>query len=231
MYKALLFDLDDTLYQEMAFVKSGFKEVAKFISSRHKFDEGLLFDEMNFLLERNGRGRIFDSLLDKIGLYSEEWVKMLLYVYRSHKPDIKPFKDVVPFLLYLRRTGIRTGIITDGLAPVQQNKVNALKLDGIFDFIIYTDTLGKEYSKPSELPFLIALELLRGSIETPEDTAYAGNDVLKDFIAPNSLGMDTIEIRRVSEGAEGKVVQCSEMANAKHTFADLTELYEKLFNS
>ncbi|MBF0564276.1 MAG: HAD family hydrolase [Nitrospirae bacterium] len=231
MYKAMFFDLDDTLYPEMTFVKSGFKQVARFISSRRKLDEGLLLDEMMYLLKKNGRGRIFDDLLEKIGLYSEEWVKMLLYVYRSHKPDIQPFKDVIPFLLYLKRTGVSTGLITDGIAPVQQNKVNALKLDGIFDFIIYTDTLGKDCFKPSPLPFQIALELLRETIETPKEAAYVGDNVWKDFIAPNMLGMGSIMIGRESENAPDRNIAYTESASAKQTFADFTELYEKIFNS
>ena len=37
--KAILFDLDDTLYEEKQFVKSGFIKVAEFIEYKFKINE------------------------------------------------------------------------------------------------------------------------------------------------------------------------------------------------
>jgi putative hydrolase of the HAD superfamily len=95
-------------------------------------------------------------------------------------------------LSLLREKGISLGIITDGLALVQRNKLNALQLDSMVDVIICTDAMGREYWKPSEIPFLAALESLGGV--SPRDAVYVADDVKKDFIAPRELGMSSIRI-------------------------------------
>ena len=46
MIKLVIFDLDDTLIPEIDYVKSGFKEVAKYIESNYEFDN--VYDELFF---------------------------------------------------------------------------------------------------------------------------------------------------------------------------------------
>jgi putative hydrolase of the HAD superfamily len=59
--------------------------------------------------------------------------------------------------------------------------------------IVCTDELGKEYWKPSVVPFKVALEWLGIS---PAEAVYIGDDARTDFVGPNSLGMLTIQIKR-----------------------------------
>lgn len=191
--KAVLFDLDDTLYPEIEFVKSGFKVVARYLSSRHHFDEGTLFTQMLDILQRDGRGKIFDRLLRDIDLYAEEKVRLLVYLYRSHHPTIQLYEDTLPVLKHLKRCGMRLGVVTDGMASVQRNKIAALDLERFFDVIVYTDEVGREYWKPSTIPYKVALDLLE---VTPLEATYVGNDPSKDFLGANSLGMLTIQVKR-----------------------------------
>jgi len=191
--KAVLFDLDDTLYPEIEFVKSGFRVVARYLSSRYHLDENALFAQMLDILQKEGRGKIFDNLLHSLGLYTKEKVKLLVYLYRSHRPIIHLYEDVLPTLECLRRYGTRLGIITDGMASVQRNKIVALGLNNLFDVIVCTDELGRDCWKPSTIPYKIALELLEAR---PSEAVYVGDDPSKDFLAPNSMGMLTIQVNR-----------------------------------
>ncbi|MBF0592276.1 MAG: HAD hydrolase-like protein [Nitrospirae bacterium] len=198
--RAVLFDLDDTLYPEMDFVRSGFRATTSFLEARFGVDPRATFEAMMAALERDGRGMVFDTVLRELGLwelglYRHELTKTLLYLYRSHRPEICLYDDVLPFLYYLRASDIRTGLITDGMASVQRNKIRALGLEDILDVIICTDELGREYWKPSLVPFKVALELLPGGI-APEEAVYIGDNPGKDFIAPNELGMTSIQIAR-----------------------------------
>ncbi len=194
--KAVLFDLDNTLYYEMDFVKSGFRVIARYIGSKYHLDEELLFAQINDILLRDGRGKVFNTFLQNLGLYSEERVRLLVYLYRSHFPAIQLYDDAIPTLGNLRSQGMLLGIITDGMASVQKNKISALSLDKLFDIIICTDELGEDCWKPSTTPFRVALDLLRVH---PSEAAYIGDDISKDFIGPNSLGMLTIQMKQGME--------------------------------
>jgi len=191
--KAILFDLDNTLYPEIDFVKSGFKKVAQHISSRYKFEAEKIFYRMLNIMKQYRRGRIFDILLKELNIFSLEKVQLLVYIYRSHKPNIKLYEYVLPTLKKLKNSSIKIGIITNGIASVQKNKVVALGLENYFNVIIYTDQLGKKFWKPSVIPFEIALELLE--VE-PYEVGYVGDDISKDFFAPNLIGMLSIQVKK-----------------------------------
>ncbi|MBF0518180.1 MAG: HAD hydrolase-like protein [Nitrospirae bacterium] len=192
--KAALFDLDDTLYPEMDFVKSGFRVVSEYLSREFSYDNDFLYNQMIEIIKSEGRGKVFDSILYEIGKFSSENLLTLIYLYRNHKPDIHPYADVVPVIIKLRDSGVKTAIITDGMASVQQNKVNALGLQSLFDIIIYTDTLGTKYWKPSHVPFQVALNLL--SLSTSSECVYVGDNPAKDFIGSEALGIQGIQILR-----------------------------------
>ncbi|MCG6553505.1 MAG: HAD hydrolase-like protein [Candidatus Magnetominusculus sp. LBB02] len=193
MTKAALFDLDDTLYREMDFVESGFGAVARFLAGHCSVKHDAIFDKAMNILKTSGRGRVFDKLLELLEISDKEMVAYLIYIYRTQRPDIAAYRDVIPVLEHLRVTGVKTGLITDGMAVVQQNKLSALGIAHLFDVIIYTDAIGAVYWKPSHVPFNMALKILG---VPAADSVYVGDDPSKDFLAPNALGMKSVQITR-----------------------------------
>ena len=218
--KAVLFDLDDTLYPEMEFVKSGFRAVSQYLASRHHLHEDVLFTQMLDILQRDGRGRVFDSLLHSLGLYSEEKVKLLVYLYRTHRPTIHLYEDALPTLALLKDRGMRVGILTDGMASVQRRKIAALGLEKVFDVIVCTDELGSDCQKPSTIPYRVALDLLQVA---PLDAAYVGNNPAKDFSGAASIGMLTIEVKRQKE-PNYTSCETGEHAGAESVVENLNEI-------
>ena len=59
----VIFDLDDTLYNEKEYVFSGFFEVANWISNVSNSLSEDVFKMMVTDFELNGRGRVFDNAL------------------------------------------------------------------------------------------------------------------------------------------------------------------------
>ena len=165
--------MDDTLYNEMMFVQSGFRSVAWYLGTRFDLDEKEIYREMLERLGSDGRGKIFDSVLKLHNIYSPRLVEELIEVYRTHTPKISLYSDVVETLERLRVEQLKIGIITDGLHSVQKTKVRALKLQDLVDFIIYTDELGSGYEKPHPAAFLRAIEILNCE---PTDILYVGNN-------------------------------------------------------
>jgi len=84
-------------------------------------------------------------------------------------------------------------LITDGFLPGQKLKVRALGIEKYFKCIVYTEELGREFWKPSPRGFETILEKLK---EKAEMCVYVADNEKKDFIAPNKLGIRTIQLIR-----------------------------------
>ena len=190
--RAILFDLDDTLYPERQFVDGGFHAVAGFLAGFTGRSEADLADRLWALHVRDGRGRLFDTLLAELGLDAADLSPACLLVYRTHPARLTAFPGAEALLDRLRGTGIRTGVVSDGNAAVQSRKLAGLgTIAARLDVVVLTDDLGPGHAKPSPIPFGVACRLLG---VPPSATIYVGNDPRKDFAGARSAGLRTIRI-------------------------------------
>ena len=175
--RGVIFDLDDTLYSEKEYVRSGFKAVARWLGN-----EG--FSDKLWGYFEEGKAAI-DELLHE--LECEEKKAQCLEIYREHDPEITLYDGVLELLQSLKKQGIKIGIITDGRVTGQQKKIKALGLEEIVDDIIITDELGGvQFRKPCD----IAFRIMQNRWRIPyEQMMYVGDNVDKDFQAPRRLGM------------------------------------------
>ena len=121
----LIFDLDDTLYEERKFVESGFKAISHYLKIRFKIDEKKIFLRLIKILNENGRGKIFDILCNQLKLNNKDLVKKLIRVYRSHTPKINANKETIKILRHYSK--FNKYIITDGNYFVQKKRLDLLK--------------------------------------------------------------------------------------------------------
>jgi putative hydrolase of the HAD superfamily len=191
--KIVIFDLDDTLILEKDYVKSGFNAVALEISKKFKKPYDLIIELLNKLFEENSKN-VFNRLLENLEIsFSEKEIQDLVAIYRNHEPNIKLCEEAEIILDYLFNKGYKMGIITDGYKEVQKKKIKALNINRYFDHIIITDELGKEYWKPSEVPYKIMQKKFNVKFE---DMIYIGDNPKKDFITANKLGISTIHLKK-----------------------------------
>lgn len=189
--KALLFDLDDTLYDEKQFVQSGFIIVAEFIECKFKINKENFYKILIDIFNEGKRGNIFNIALEKVNIiFDEDIIYLMVKIYREHNPEIKLDKNVRSLLIKLRRI-YSLGIITDGYFKVQKKKIQALKLENLFDTIIYTDRYGREFWKPNLFGYELALKDLQIS---PEEAIYIGDNPYKDFIRAKKVGITTVRV-------------------------------------
>lgn len=175
--KGVIFDLDDTLYSEKEYVRSGYKAVSDYLGGGYENKLWSLF--------RAGKPAI-DELLK--GIDRENDKTEVLKVYREHKPDIHLYPGVTDMIKKLKSQGIKIGIITDGRPEGQRNKIRALELN--VDDIIITDELGGiQFRKPCDIAFRILQ--CRWRLPTSE-IVYVGDNPMKDFQAPQQLGMKIV---------------------------------------
>lgn len=181
--RAVIFDMDDTLYGEKEYVRSGYRQIAKLLPRIQNAEEKLwkLFEE---------KKPAIDELLKQEGLDSEELKQECLKTYRCQIPEIHLYRGVAELLAELRNQGFLLGIITDGRPEGQRAKIKALGLEGMVDEIIVTDELGGvEFRKPNPASFQAMKEKL--DVEYSR-MCYVGDNIKKDFIAPQKLGMRCI---------------------------------------
>ena len=232
--KAIIFDLDDTLVSEYAFVKSGFKAVAKHLTECKEgvfasfagADSVVLSKEFLSLFDESAKN-VFNRFLDSHGIkgYSDEDVFSLVKVYREHEPDkniYKAYEDVEDVLRHLNEKKIAAGILTDGFAVSQRNKIRTLGFDmnpAIRDIVV-TAEMGEGFAKPSAKGFELLCEKL--SVK-PQEMMYVGDNPKKDFYISKNIPIKTVRI--VRGGGVYENAPYMEDVKEDHRIEKLEELY------
>lgn len=218
MIRGVVFDLDDTLYPERDFVRSGLAASAAWLEREHGV-AGLL-ERAWPLFEAGARGRLFDQALGQLGLAPRpELIAQLVAVYRAHAPAIALTPDVALLLERLHARG-PLALLTDGYHATQQQKVKALGLERWCRPIVYTDALGREHWKPSPKGFL----KIQGELGVaPHELVYIADNPAKDFRAPRALGWRTIRLQRPG-GEHAAAAPATAADDADCTIGTLAEL-------
>lgn len=172
----IVFDLDDTLYKEIDFLKSAYLEIAKYLDE----DEWKLLYIQMFSLYRNGQN-VFEFLSKKY----EVGIDYLLSRYRNHFPKIKLSEGALTLLETIKKKNGKIAIITDGRSITQRNKINALGINNYLDTVLISEELG--FSKPSKQAFKKLEDIYKNCSFT-----YVADNLKKDFIAPNALNWDSV---------------------------------------
>jgi putative hydrolase of the HAD superfamily len=194
MITTVVFDLDDTLYDEIEYCKSGFTAVAEFLANRlDGFSAEQIFNIFWKQFTTGNRTKTFNATLDELKISCDEkLITKMVEVYRNHRPDMELPQDSREVLTRLSKK-YTLGLLTDGFLPAQKLKVRALGIEKYFESIIYTEELGRDCWKPSPAGFIKILDTLDAK---PENTVYIADNEKKDFIAPNALGILTVQLIR-----------------------------------
>jgi putative hydrolase of the HAD superfamily len=192
MIRAILFDLDNTLYPHLQYVQGAFREMAARIAELAGADPGrVLADMLATWQERTQRyGQFYRNLLEGLGIWSEPNEREIRGIYHSHVPTLRPF-DGVPALL--RRLGEtrRLGLLTDGWAPTQRRKLAALGLEPLFHAVLFTGDLGEQYYKPHPRGYRMILEPLAAP---PAAAVFVGDNPDTDIRGAREAGLWTVRI-------------------------------------
>lgn len=211
----LAFDLDDTLYDERTYVESGLRAVADYGRDQYGWDAEESFALMIEILDREGRGGVFDHWLAHHGRSGKGRVEECVRVYRHHRPSLSLSREAAALLPRLRQYPLY--LVTDGHKVVQQRKVEALGIAPLFRQVFITHRYGIRNAKPS----LHCFDLIRRREGAAwNDIVYVGDNPAKDFVALNRVGAHTV---RVLTGVHAEV-RAAPGAEAAHRIASLTDL-------
>jgi putative hydrolase of the HAD superfamily len=157
--RAVLVDLDDTLYPQAEFLDAAWRAVAECGRRFGLEPERLLAALRTEAAAGSDRGGIIDRALAVISAPPCD-VSQLLAAFRTACPaKLTPYPGV-PQALNELRSRVSVAVVTDGEIQGQQRKLAALGLTGVFDAEVFSDRWGKSYRKPHPRPFLTALHQL-----------------------------------------------------------------------
>ena len=205
----ICFDLDDTLYKEIDYLKSAYREIA--MSVGHPEAAVRMLDW--YYAKENA----FEKLIETYGLSIT--ITDCLKIYRNHFPEISLDAGVKEFLVELKDNGAKLGLISDGRSITQRNKIKALgwakgttratinSMTGVLQTGIDSDYSDNDYNLKfngdddniiiseefgSEKPSLKNYQVVMDKFSEQQKFIYVGDNPAKDFIAPNQLGWDSV---------------------------------------
>lgn len=222
MLRAIIFDLDDTLYEERYFFRSGFEVVAGFLDARGFGPTSNAVARLEYFHLQEGRQDVFQKLADELG-FPGGWIPEIVNLFRSHKPAIQLAADSLEVLPRLRQR-FRLGCVTDGWAAVQRAKLASLSVEPWLDAVVVADDYGREQWKPEPFPVLKCCELL--GIE-PAEAIFVGDNPARDMAGARSAGVPSVRVRRPG-GYFARLEVASTNLRADHEVVSLYELEELL---
>jgi putative hydrolase of the HAD superfamily len=205
-----VFDLDDTLYKESDYYSSGIQAVINKVQFIYGIDVRVYF-----------KNQIKAKTKDIWGALCEDWnlsitiKESLIWEYRLHKPDIKLSDSIQGLIVFLEENSAGVAILTDGRSVTQRLKINALGLSHLPCFI------SDEHSeiKPDPLRFQMIEKMF-----PDKRYVYLGDNLKKDFLAPNNLGWTTFCIK--DDGRNVHTQDLSQIADDYLPSCWLTKLEE-----
>ena len=178
--KVVVFDLEDTIYKEVDFLKSGYHAVANYLTQICGVRD-MYQDMWNAYLA--GVEDVFQKVLDDCCLSIDK--SALIDIYRYHQPQIGLDSDTKKVLQQLRKR-CHLALITDGRSETKKNTIEALGVSDYIDWsnVYISDEVGCLKTDP--LSFLKIMEKYQDS-----QYIYVGDNPEKDFVVPNQLGWDS----------------------------------------
>lgn len=200
MIKAVVFDLDHTLfdryatfkemilntpYSELPFKESLSKE--QIIDLMIYADKHYIYYGWDRVIEYYKSANCLSSAADTDSFFNKYIAPMFLKF-------AVPFDYAIPTLNTLKSMGLKIGLITNGSIKVQSRKLEMLKLDNIFDRVLISEEVGE--NKPHRKPF----DVMAQRLNLPaNEIAYAGDNPINDIMGAQNAGYLPIWVKTVGD--------------------------------
>ena len=205
--RALLLDLDDTIVDDSSLVHESWCEACVSHAARlAPLEATAVVDAIRKMSQwfwddpdRHRAGRLqLDAArrevvrlaLVDLGIDDAELARCIGDAY-SHRRDVGMalLPDAIDTLRWLRETGRRLALLTNGAAEAQRKKIARFELSELFDAVFVEGELG--FGKPDERVYRGALKALGMQ---PSEAWMVGDNLEWDVAAPQRLGMTGVWI-------------------------------------
>jgi len=191
-FDAVLFDLDDTLFNSTLMSTTARKNAIRAIKEAGvDLNEDEAFELLMKIVKEYGSNynEHFNRLLEELGYeVHPKLIAAAIVAYHNTKLALlRPFPGVVLTLLTLMKS-MKVGLVSDGIKIKQWEKLTFLGIQHFFDVVVIND-LPSNW-KPAETGYKLAMEKL--SLEKTERIIFVGNKIDSDIVGSNRLGMVSV---------------------------------------
>lgn len=205
--KAVVFDLDNTLYPYAACDAAGRKAVYAYLEPLCPLtlaQLAALYAECDAETKRKnpdtaaGHNRIlfYHRMCELLGLAADVHDLPLYNAYwDAYLQMMRLFPGAGALLKFLKSDGILLGLCSDLTLQIQLRKIQTLGLVGVFDKITVSEEVGAD--KPSPKMFQSILQKLDVS---PKDAVMVGDNFKRDVLGALAAGMQAILFGETRQG-------------------------------
>lgn len=194
MIKAVVFDLDHTLFDRYATINKLVPQLRKHFDLNDGITDDFFIQELSYgdkhFVHKGWEG-IYNYLVSK-GIFRTvpSFTEYSEIVLRHFKYLAEKYDFAEPTLKKIREKGYKVGLITNGNAELQFKKLQMLELTDLFDEIIVSgDT---PYEKPDKRIFLMMAEKMGIA---PDEMMYVGDHPLNDVEGSRNAGCVSVWVK------------------------------------
>lgn len=135
LYQLVIFDLDNTLYDEFDYLEKVYKKIASSIYNHYGKDEVKTYEFLTRSFKEDGRKNLFNRLMEEIGIaesHQKSFLGECLQIMRSItlKKSISMFDESYELFKNSIYT-TKTCIVTNGNPQQQRNKISQIDWRGL----------------------------------------------------------------------------------------------------
>ena len=229
----LVFDVDDTLYEQIVPFENAFRSLFDIDIDMEKFYLlSRYYSDVKFEASRNGEMtmdkyhiyRIQEAAKD-LGVYlTDEQALSMQRQYKNNQQKLKMSDTTISILELAKKNNVKLGVITNGPSDHQWTKVDALGVGKWIprENIIVSGDLG--INKPDVRIFAAMQEKLQLGVES---LYYIGDSLENDIVGANNAGWKAIWINRYKRKLSDNVYIYKIAENNDELFEIITEIFEK----
>ena len=227
----LVFDVDDTLYEQIVPFENAYRSLFDIDIDMDKFYHlSRYYSDVKFEDSRNGKMtmdeyhiyRIQEAAKDLGVFLTDEQALNMQKEYKKNQQKLQMSNTTISILELAKENNVKLGIITNGPSEHQWAKVKALGVEKWIakENIIVSGDYG--INKPDVRIF----EIMKEKLQLPNESLYyIGDSLENDIVGANNAGWKAIWINRYKQKSP-KEVEIYKIAKNNN---ELFEIIEKIF--
>jgi putative hydrolase of the HAD superfamily len=194
--KCVIFGVDDVLYDaSLQMSTARLNAIKAMIEAGLPTDIEAAYRVLQSVVRECGSdyNKHFDKLLERLGLkWNPRVIAAGVAAYReTSSAYLKLYPDTFPTLLKLREEGYKIGIVSEGRAVKQWQKLIELGIQHMFDHVVTSEETGSDIIKPETIRSVLKALAVR-----PGQTIFVGNIPETDIRCANKAKVISVRIRK-----------------------------------
>lgn len=225
MIKAILFDLDNTLYDYYSVSNKALDSVYNVLRKRKKISKEKFIrilnqskkeirEELKHSPDSHDRIVYFQRLGEKINLELKLVLKLYKVYYKYFLKNMKPKKDLVKTFKEIKKRKLKILILTNEVVEIQLKKINKLGVIKYIDYFVASENAGID--KPNKKIFLHALQKIK---RKPNEVLMIGDNEKDDIEGAKKVKINTVLLSQKNQKtkADYQIKELSEVLKVIET--------------